>query len=251
MRKWLSNWCGALRAICLGAIVFVVVVSAQCIANSAFADVLTDALNFPRDNDRAVDMANFEMQLCRDKEQVEGDTYQCIIDALREIYRKVPNPVVGIDLLIDHYERLTNIWDLVFLDRTMTPEQGTAKGEASYKMFQAQLNRRQKAAKDYLATLVQQQQDQQQAADQAAAEAEQQAKKRKFNDAIGELGRQLLQPKVYEQPTAAQSRTTDQTGCFPSGERTEGFNKLCYYRCLGGPFVLNLESTDICPLSLD
>jgi hypothetical protein len=233
---------GRMQALCL---VLLVGLWAPVFSGSASADIIDEINSFADDNQRAIELVNFELKVCIDKGMIAPDQYDCQATALAEIYRKIPNSLVGVDLLYDHYWRAVKISELVVMTRTKTVEQGEVEIGASYKMFEAQLARRQKAAKDYVAALVQKQQDQKQAADQAAAEAEQQAKKRKFNDALGELGRQLLQPKVYGTPRVD---TQEQVGCHQVGEQQQGFNKICYYECMRGPFALNVRSTAICPL---
>lgn len=40
------------------------------------------------------------------------------------------------------------------------------------------------------------------------------------------------------------------TTCFSRGEQTSGFNKICYYDCLGSPAAITRASTDLCPLTI-
>jgi len=53
------------------------------------------------------------------------------------------------------------------------------------------------------------------------------------------LGNQIIQP---------QSFSTKKTG-FLSGERSSGFNKICFYDVLGTTYTLNKSSVSICPLT--
>lgn len=232
----LSIWRIAVRSICLA----VLVLLAPVVGKAAHADVLSDIETLNDDYARANALVAFELKLCKDKGLFSPDTYMCAVEALEGIYRKVPNPLVGVDLLLEHYQRAEKLSELVYMSRQMTEEQGRAQEKASYKIYEDELDRRIKAAKEYVAALQKQQQDEQQAA-AAAAEKE---RKRQFNNALGELGRQMLQPKVYAQP----QNETEQKGCHRRGERTQGFNKLCFYDCMKGPYVLNIGATDLCPL---
>jgi len=38
--------------------------------------------------------------------------------------------------------------------------------------------------------------------------------------------------------------------CFHKGERTSGFNKICYYDCLGDTVALNVSAIQLCPLTI-
>jgi|RhiMetdeSRZDD1v2_1073273.scaffolds.fasta_scaffold300780_2 hypothetical protein len=38
--------------------------------------------------------------------------------------------------------------------------------------------------------------------------------------------------------------------CFSTGEQDAGMNKICYYDCLGSPVAINIESTQLCPLTI-
>lgn len=40
------------------------------------------------------------------------------------------------------------------------------------------------------------------------------------------------------------------TGCFARGEQTSGFNKICYYDCMGSARAITIGSTELCPLTL-
>lgn len=41
-----------------------------------------------------------------------------------------------------------------------------------------------------------------------------------------------------------------QTMCMATGEQTSGFNKLCYYDCLGSAHVVTQSSVSLCALSV-
>lgn len=225
----------------LGAFVFLL---AQAIASPGSADILSDVETLMADQERANELVPFEQKLCTDKGTIAADTEACIAEAMWEIFRKIPNKIVAIDLLAEHYDRRAKIaWNMN--THVITVEQARAQAEESRQIYLKQKDRRLQLAKDTVAALQQQQEDQQRAADQAAAEAAEQEKKRRFNNALGELGRQMLQPKVYAQPEA---NSETPTGCRRVGQHREGFNKICYYDCMGGPFALNLSSTDICPI---
>ena len=38
--------------------------------------------------------------------------------------------------------------------------------------------------------------------------------------------------------------------CFFQGEQTSGFNKICYYDCLGSMTAINVSSVSLCPLTI-
>ncbi len=38
--------------------------------------------------------------------------------------------------------------------------------------------------------------------------------------------------------------------CFLQGEQTSGFNKICYYDCLGSTFAITISSIKLCPLTI-
>ncbi len=40
------------------------------------------------------------------------------------------------------------------------------------------------------------------------------------------------------------------TGCFLTGERVTGLNKICYYRCIDGDMAITIDACELCPLSL-
>jgi hypothetical protein len=39
--------------------------------------------------------------------------------------------------------------------------------------------------------------------------------------------------------------------CFSTGEETDGFNKICYYDCLGDRAAITIKSTQLCPLTIN
>ena len=39
--------------------------------------------------------------------------------------------------------------------------------------------------------------------------------------------------------------------CFSKGEQTSGMNKICYYDCLGSTVAINVESYQLCPISIN
>jgi len=38
--------------------------------------------------------------------------------------------------------------------------------------------------------------------------------------------------------------------CFYTGEETSGFNRICYYDCLGSAAAITISSVEICPLTI-
>lgn len=44
---------------------------------------------------------------------------------------------------------------------------------------------------------------------------------------------------------------TPQIMCMATGEQTSGFNKLCYYDCLGSAHVVTQSSVSLCALSVN
>lgn len=38
--------------------------------------------------------------------------------------------------------------------------------------------------------------------------------------------------------------------CFKKGEETSGFNKICYYDCLGSTAAITISSVELCPLTI-
>ena len=38
--------------------------------------------------------------------------------------------------------------------------------------------------------------------------------------------------------------------CFHKGEVSSGFNKICYYDCLGDTVARNVRATQLCPLTI-
>ena len=38
---------------------------------------------------------------------------------------------------------------------------------------------------------------------------------------------------------------------FLKGERTSGFNKICFYDNMGSEVAITIKSTDLCPLTID
>lgn len=38
--------------------------------------------------------------------------------------------------------------------------------------------------------------------------------------------------------------------CFLSGEKTDGLNKICFYRCTSGEAAITIKATSLCPLSI-
>jgi hypothetical protein len=41
------------------------------------------------------------------------------------------------------------------------------------------------------------------------------------------------------------------TTCFKRSEASSGFNKICYYDCLGSLTAHNIGSVELCPLTID
>ncbi|MEE8263161.1 MAG: hypothetical protein V3R83_11925 [Gammaproteobacteria bacterium] len=39
--------------------------------------------------------------------------------------------------------------------------------------------------------------------------------------------------------------------CFLTGERVSGFNKICFYNCLGSMAAITIPSLQFCPLSIN
>lgn len=51
-------------------------------------------------------------------------------------------------------------------------------------------------------------------------------------------------------PASVLAASTSQAMCMVAGERTSGFNKLCYYDCLGSTHVVTQSSVSLCALSV-
>jgi hypothetical protein len=41
------------------------------------------------------------------------------------------------------------------------------------------------------------------------------------------------------------------TLCFKTGEQTSGFNKICYYDCLGSAVAITIKATQLCPITIN
>lgn len=39
--------------------------------------------------------------------------------------------------------------------------------------------------------------------------------------------------------------------CFLKGERTSGFNKICYYDCISGTVAITIRNIELCPLTIN
>lgn len=39
--------------------------------------------------------------------------------------------------------------------------------------------------------------------------------------------------------------------CFYRGERTETYNKICFYDCLGDSYAVNIDAWGICPVTIE
>lgn len=39
--------------------------------------------------------------------------------------------------------------------------------------------------------------------------------------------------------------------CFLQGESVSGFNKICFYDCLGSQAAITIGSTELCPLNIN
>jgi hypothetical protein len=39
--------------------------------------------------------------------------------------------------------------------------------------------------------------------------------------------------------------------CMGAGEEVSGFNKICYYDCLGSRTAITIKSTSLCPLTIN
>ena len=39
--------------------------------------------------------------------------------------------------------------------------------------------------------------------------------------------------------------------CFGNGERTDGLNKICFYKCASGNAAITVRATDLCPLTIN
>ena len=39
--------------------------------------------------------------------------------------------------------------------------------------------------------------------------------------------------------------------CFKSGEQTSGMKKICYFNCLGSTVAITVDSSQLCPLSIN
>lgn len=62
------------------------------------------------------------------------------------------------------------------------------------------------------------------------------------------IARRLLLVAALSALPFAQSRSA--TGLFKS-ERTSGLTKICVYEVLGSPYTINVEATQICPLTIN
>jgi len=65
------------------------------------------------------------------------------------------------------------------------------------------------------------------------------------SEALSELGRRM---QSLDAGTA--TSTGFGTTCFEQGEQASGFNKICYYSCLGDVVASNVPSTSLCPLTI-
>lgn len=48
----------------------------------------------------------------------------------------------------------------------------------------------------------------------------------------------------------AQSPAPVRTTCFARGESVSGFNKICYYDCLGSAYAVTQSSVSLCPITV-
>ena len=39
--------------------------------------------------------------------------------------------------------------------------------------------------------------------------------------------------------------------CFKTGEKVSGFNKICFYDCLGSAAAITIKSVQLCPLTIN
>ena len=51
----------------------------------------------------------------------------------------------------------------------------------------------------------------------------------------------------FQTPSAVRANSLT---CFKDGEQSSGFNKICYYKCLGDTVAINQSSTSLCPLTI-
>ena len=61
----------------------------------------------------------------------------------------------------------------------------------------------------------------------------------------------LAQPAatVHQTPAPAPEKRVA-VKCFKSGEQISGFNKICFYNCMGSTRAITISSTSLCPLSI-
>lgn len=39
--------------------------------------------------------------------------------------------------------------------------------------------------------------------------------------------------------------------CFKTGERVDGMNKICFYKCPSGDAAITISAVELCPLSIE
>lgn len=49
---------------------------------------------------------------------------------------------------------------------------------------------------------------------------------------------------------ADDARIMNISGCFLSGEKRDGLNKICFYSCVSGDSAITVGSAELCPLSM-
>lgn len=39
--------------------------------------------------------------------------------------------------------------------------------------------------------------------------------------------------------------------CFLKGERTDGMNKICFYKCITGDAAITIRALELCPMTIN
>lgn len=73
-----------------------------------------------------------------------------------------------------------------------------------------------------------------------------------FGQAVGNAKRteQGLPPIVSRRNAQGRVKQASMT-CLSEGEQISGFNKICYYDCLGDLAAITVSSASLCPLSIE
>ncbi len=81
----------------------------------------------------------------------------------------------------------------------------------------------------------------------------------RYAGAVGDLARTTasycqqhgyyVPPETFQAGVSGVPQTTGTT-CFSDGEEASGMNKICYYSCLGSRVAFNVQSVQLCPLTI-